>query len=70
MYVPCITPDFNTVNYVRKYESMVHSKKCSTIEKFMCSKNYAKSFSDFVLYISNMISPFKTINDNDTQNFV
>ena len=48
---------------------MVQIKKCFIIEKFACSKNYAKSFSNFVLYISNMISPFKTIIDNDTQKF-
>ena len=48
---------------------MVQIKECFAIEKFACSKNYAKSFSNFVLYISNMISPFKTIIDNDTQKF-
>ena len=48
---------------------MVKIKECFTIEKFACSKNYAKSFGNFVLYISNMISPFKTIIYNDTQKF-
>ena len=48
---------------------MVKIKEYFMIINFACSKNYAKPFSNFVLFMSNIISPFKTIIDNDSQKF-